>query len=88
MTQTGGDDKKLRLLEQDFNNGDPLDLIQYQSILSEVANMGFSSSDALEAALVCNTNNNIEAITDYILDNDNNKKKTLQSKKRRINKKI
>jgi len=85
---TGGDDKKLRQLEQDFNNGDPLDLIQYQSILSEVANMGFSTTDALEAALVCNTNNNIEAITDYLLDTDNNKKKRYNQKKEELSKKF
>eukprot|EP00485_Elphidium_margaritaceum_P007496 CAMPEP_0202690544 /NCGR_PEP_ID=MMETSP1385-20130828/5496_1 /ASSEMBLY_ACC=CAM_ASM_000861 /TAXON_ID=933848 /ORGANISM="Elphidium margaritaceum" /LENGTH=248 /DNA_ID=CAMNT_0049345815 /DNA_START=26 /DNA_END=772 /DNA_ORIENTATION=+ len=64
MTTTGG--KKLVRLERDFNGGDPIDLTPYQGVLALAGNMGFNTEDALEAALVTATTDNMQLVTDYM----------------------
>ncbi|ETO23212.1 hypothetical protein RFI_13976 [Reticulomyxa filosa] len=59
-------DVSLKQLEEDLNHGDPLDLMQYQKLLQQASELGFSTADTLEAALVCNTHE-LELVTDYIL---------------------
>lgn len=80
MTATGGS-KKLNRLEKDFNDGDPIVLTKYQSILSQAANMGFKTEDALEAALVSDTTEDMQKVMNYIFLSDKEKKKQYTKRK-------
>ena len=64
------DDKRLRQLEHDFNHGDPIDMMTYKNLIDGIAIMGFSVADGLEAALVCDTTDNLEDVTNYLLESD------------------
>ena len=87
MTATGGS-KKLRQLEIDFNGGDPIDLTPYQNVLAMAGSMGFNTEDALEAALVTGTKENIQLITDYIFLGKSEKKARYDKKKAEFVKEI
>ena len=78
----------LRKLEIDFNGGDPMDLSPYQNVLSIAANMGFSAEESLEAALVKNTTDNLQLITDYLLSDEPVKKKFYNKRKAELAKSV
>eukprot|EP01083_Nonionella_stella_P160221 523513_1 len=65
-------------LKNDFNGGETIDLGPYSEILSAALSMGFSTTDALEAALVCGTTDDIDLICDYLLLPDAEKKNAYQ----------
>mmetsp|Transcript_42154 Transcript_42154/g.37376 ORF Transcript_42154/g.37376 Transcript_42154/m.37376 type:complete len:253 (+) Transcript_42154:30-788(+) len=80
MTSTGSS-KKLQKLEDDFNGGDPIDLTPYQNVLAMAGSMGFNTEDALEAAIITGTKDNLQLITDYIFLGPDDKKKRYDKKK-------
>ena len=89
MTSTGGANaQRLKKLEQDFNGGDPIDLTPYQNVLGMAGSMGFNTEDALEAALITGTTENMQLITDYILAADTEKKKKYEKKKQESTKEV
>merc|ERR1719336_722344 len=88
MTSTGPNAKKLQKLEEDFNGGDPIDLAPYQKVLSLAGSMGFTTEDALEAALVTGTAENITLIADYMLLGESEKKKKYEKKKAESTKEV
>lgn len=88
MTSTGPNAKKLQKLEEDFNGGDPIDLTPYQSVLALAGSMGFTTEDALEAALVTGTAENITLIADYMLLGESEKKKKYEKKKAESTKEV
>lgn len=61
--------EEMRRLENDFNNGQKIDLTRFQNVLEQTRSMGFSNTKALEAALVCNTED-IGTITEYFFLDD------------------
>ena len=88
FSTSGGNPKKLQQLEEDFNGGDPIDLTPYQNVLATAGGMGFNTEDALEAALVIGTVDNMQLITDYILLSAVDKKKKYEKKKAESSKEI
>merc|ERR1719204_1121953 len=89
MTSTGGANaQRLKKLETDFNGGDPIDLTPYQNVLAMAGSMGFNTEDALEAALITGTTENMQLITDYILASDTEKKKKYEKKKQESTKEV
>ena len=72
----------------DFNGGDPIDLAPYQSVLALAGSMGFTTEDALEAALVTGTAENITLIADYMLLAQSEKKKKYEKKKAESTKEV
>lgn len=87
MTSTGNT-RKLNKLEDDFNGGDPIDLTPYQNVLAQAGSMGFTTEDALEAAIITGTTDNLQLITDYIFLSENDKKKRYAKKKAESTKEI
>ena len=87
MTSSGSS-RKLAKLEEDFNGGDPIDLTPYQNVLAMAGSMGFNTEDALEAALITGTTENMQLITDYILSPKDEKKKKYEKKKKECQKEI
>jgi vacuolar-type H+-ATPase subunit I/STV1 len=82
------DNEHLKRLERDFNDGDPINLLPFQQVLSEASNMGFATYDIVEAALICDTKDNLQAITDYLLSDSNEKKKQYDKKKQSMQKEV
>jgi len=80
-------DSSLKQLEEDLNNGNPLDLMQYQNLLQLASELGFSTTDTLEAALVCNTHE-LELVTDYILQDPSNRRKRYEKRKEELKKDV
>eukprot|EP00483_Globobulimina_turgida_P000878 UN00879 len=87
MTSTGST-KKLTKLEDDFNGGIPIDLAPFQNVLALAGSMGFNTEDALEAALVTGTTENLQLITDYIFLSSEEKKKRYEKKKAESTKEV
>jgi len=75
-------------LEQDFNDGLPLNLLPFQKVLTDASNMGFSTTDILEAALVCDTKDNLQQITDYLLSDASEKKKQYEKRRQQMLKEV
>lgn len=78
MTSSGN---KFRRLEEDFNDGDPIDLSQYRNVLTFTGSMGFTAEDAVEASLVLQTTDNLQQITDYLLSPEQEKQKSYMKRK-------
>ena len=64
---SGSDPEHLKRLEKDFNRKMAFDLRDYKNVLEQAAAFGFGAYDALEASIVCNTQDNMQVIIDYIL---------------------
>eukprot|EP01084_Bolivina_argentea_P256702 432294_1 len=71
-------------LARDYNGGMSIAIDSYQNVMEMGNHMGFSAVDILEAALVQNTTDNIQLITDYLLSPEDEKKLKQHENKKQL----